>query len=49
MYFGKSPSAEIKRAYTRVLQAHISVAISVFPDGADAGGFTMLAKENLYK
>lgn len=48
MYFGKTPPADIKRAYTRVLQAHIAVATSVFPAGVDSAGFTMLAKEKLY-
>lgn len=48
-YMGKSPLADIKRAYTRVLQAHMAIATSIFPEGADAGGFTMLGKQKLYQ
>lgn len=49
VYFGSSPSAEIKRAYTRVLQAHIAIATSVFPEGTSADWLNMLAKRPLFE
>ena len=49
VYFGKSPSPEIKRAYTRVLQAHIATATSIFPEGTSADWLNMLAKKPLFE
>ncbi|ORY29687.1 peptidase M24, structural domain-containing protein [Naematelia encephala] len=50
LYMGKSPSADIKRAYTRVLQGHIGVATATFPGGScSMDWFNMLAREPLYK
>ncbi len=48
LYLGSSPSAEVKRAYTRVLQAHMAVSRAVFPEGMSADWLNMLAKQPLY-
>ena len=49
LYLGKSPSDEVKRAYTRVLQCHIAVAAATFPRGMDADRLVMLGKTFLYE
>ncbi|WRT68589.1 uncharacterized protein IL334_005567 [Kwoniella shivajii] len=49
LYFGKSPSAEIKRAYTRVLQGHLAVSTAIFPRGVSADRLNMLARNPLYQ
>ena len=48
-YLGKSPSDDVKRAYTRVLQCHIGVAKATFPRGMDADKLVMLGKMFLYE
>ncbi|KAL7422335.1 hypothetical protein Q5752_002981 [Cryptotrichosporon argae] len=48
-FFGKSPSDDIKRAYTRVLQAHFAVATATFPLHTDAAGLAALAKDRMYR
>ncbi|WVQ79732.1 hypothetical protein IAT38_001832 [Cryptococcus sp. DSM 104549] len=49
LYFGKDPSPEIKRAYTRVLQGHIAVSLSTFPRGMTADRLNMIARGPLYQ
>ncbi|KAK4686436.1 Xaa-Pro aminopeptidase, partial [Tremellales sp. Uapishka_1] len=49
LYLGKSPTEEMKRAYTRVLQGHLSVASSNFPASMDADRLVMLGHQYLYK
>ncbi|KAL1405791.1 hypothetical protein Q8F55_007467 [Vanrija albida] len=48
-FFGKTPSDDIKRAYTRVLQGHIAVATQTFPRNADAGGLGLYSKKFLWE
>ncbi|KGB76262.2 cytoplasmic protein [Cryptococcus deuterogattii R265] len=47
-YFGSSPSPELKRAYTRVLQGHIAVSLAKFPTGMPGDRLGMLARKALY-
>ena len=49
LYLGKTPSDDVKRAYTRVLQAHMTAARAVFPRGIDADRLVMLGKAALYE
>ncbi|WWC90545.1 uncharacterized protein L201_005481 [Kwoniella dendrophila CBS 6074] len=49
LYFGKSPSPEVKRAYTRVLQGHLAVSSASFPRGMPADRLNMLARGPLYQ
>ncbi|WWC63493.1 uncharacterized protein I303_106096 [Kwoniella dejecticola CBS 10117] len=49
LYFGKSPSDEVKRAYTRVLQGHMGVSTAIFPRGMPADRLNMLARGPLYQ
>lgn len=48
MHFG-TPSAEQKRAYTRVLQGHIALATAKFPLGTTGAQLDILAREPLFK
>jgi len=48
MHFGR-PSAEQKRAYTRVLQGHIALACARFPAGTTGAQLDMLARQPLYQ
>ncbi len=48
-YLGKTPSDDVKRAYTRVLQGHIALSSTSFPSGTDGDRLTMLAHEPLYR
>ncbi|OWZ77209.1 cytoplasmic protein [Cryptococcus neoformans Bt85] len=47
-YFGSSPSPELRRAYTRVLQGHIAVSMAKFPRGMPGDRLGMLARKALY-
>jgi len=47
-HFGK-PSAEQKRAYTRVLQGHIAIAEAVFPMGTTGAQLDVLARNKLWQ
>jgi len=50
LYFGATPPhADIKRAYTRVLQGHIALATAVFPAGTPGMMLEMLARGPLWK
>lgn len=49
LYFGSSPSADLKRAYTRVLQAHMAAATLVFPSSAGGAMITGIAKQWLFR
>ncbi|WVW85428.1 hypothetical protein I302_107466 [Kwoniella bestiolae CBS 10118] len=49
LYFGKSPSPEIKRAYTKVLQGHLAVSSAIFPRGMPVDRLNMLARGPLYQ
>ncbi|WWC71379.1 uncharacterized protein I206_105334 [Kwoniella pini CBS 10737] len=49
LYFGKSPSEEIKRAYTKVLQGHMAVSNAIFPRTMTADKLNMLARSPLYQ
>lgn len=47
MHFGK-PTAEQKRAFTRVLQGHIAVDRAVFPEGSTGDQLDTLARAALW-
>ncbi|WFD30748.1 Xaa-Pro aminopeptidase [Malassezia sp. CBS 17886] len=47
-HFGR-PSAEQKRAFTRVLQGHIAIAAAVFPRGTTGAQLDMLARQPLFQ
>ena len=50
LYFGdQPPSADAKRAYTRVLQGHIALARAVFPAGTPGVMLEMLARGPLWR
>ncbi|ORX38297.1 peptidase M24, structural domain-containing protein [Kockovaella imperatae] len=49
VYFGKSPSDEIKRAFTRVLQCHMHVLQAVFPRGTSSAALSMLGRNPMYQ
>ncbi|OCF57628.1 cytoplasmic protein [Kwoniella mangroviensis CBS 10435] len=49
LYFGKTPSPEVKRAYTRVLQGHLAVSSAIFPRGMTADRLNMIARGPLYQ
>ncbi|RXK42264.1 cytoplasmic protein [Tremella mesenterica] len=49
LYLGKSPSDEIKRAYTRVLQGHLSVSTHNIPKNMPSDHLNMLARGPLYR
>ncbi|CAD6568445.1 MAG: hypothetical protein TREMPRED_004541 [Tremellales sp. Tagirdzhanova-0007] len=49
LYYGKTPSEKVKRAYTRVLQGHIAVSASNFPIGTDGKQLQMVARALLYR
>ena len=44
-----APSDAEKRAYTRVLQGHISLATAVFPEGTTGGQLDALARQHLWR
>lgn len=48
VHFGR-PTAEQKRAYTRVLQGHIALALAKFPAGTTGAQLDMLARQPLYQ
>ncbi|WFD18869.1 Xaa-Pro aminopeptidase [Malassezia caprae] len=48
VHFGR-PSAEQKRAYTRVLQGHIALACARFPAGTTGAQLDMLARQPLFR
>lgn len=49
IFFGKNPSEDVKRAYTRVLQCHIAASTATFPRGMSGDWLNMLGKSALYK
>jgi hypothetical protein len=49
IFFGKNPPEDVKRAYTRVLQCHITAATATFPQGMDGDRLIMLGKAALYE
>jgi Xaa-Pro aminopeptidase len=46
---GEAPPANIQRAYTRVLQGHISLARAVFPQGTNGYMLDILARQHLWR
>lgn len=49
LYFGSSPSEQMKRAYTRVLQAHMAAATAKFARTTPSVEIQGVAKQWLYK
>ncbi|GAA5874371.1 hypothetical protein JCM3774_005019 [Rhodotorula dairenensis] len=48
MHFGRRPTPEQKRAFTRVLQGHIAVDRAVFPEGSTGDQLDTLARAPLW-
>ncbi|SCV70037.1 BQ2448_1431 [Microbotryum intermedium] len=47
-FLGRHPTAEQKRAFTRVLQGHIAIDQAIFPEGTTGGDLDVLARRMLW-